>query len=127
MICKNGLSTTSPKGWTAKELAKYGIKWPPPKGWLQDIEAAEMCGPVTVSYLPGREPVKKIRKARKKTKFNMSQAGVLACKDSAESRFKCDICIDLGFVVAERWATGARTVPCKCRMMVNCRDDRPNA
>ena len=31
----------SPKGgWTKKQLAKWGVPWPPPKGWRARLEGA---------------------------------------------------------------------------------------
>jgi len=29
----------SPKGgWTKKQLAEWGVPWPPPKGWKSELE-----------------------------------------------------------------------------------------
>ena len=29
---------TGPGGWTAAELAEWGVPWPPPKGWRRYLE-----------------------------------------------------------------------------------------
>ncbi|MER7699183.1 MULTISPECIES: hypothetical protein [unclassified Streptomyces] len=26
-------------GWTKKQLAEWGVPWPPPQGWRQNLEA----------------------------------------------------------------------------------------
>ena len=81
MKCANGLTTDSPKGWTRKELKKYGIEWPPPRGWLKIIEQIEN----------GQNPTK---------------------TQSVKLVFECSGCLDLGFITAEIWKNGARTIPC---------------
>lgn len=31
-------STTPRGGWTKEQLAKWGIPWPPPRGWKKKLE-----------------------------------------------------------------------------------------
>ena len=38
-------ASTSPSGaWTAKQLRAWGIRWPPPKGWRQELTRKHAAG-----------------------------------------------------------------------------------
>ena len=32
------IAATGSGGWTAKQLAEWGVAWPPPKGWRDILE-----------------------------------------------------------------------------------------
>jgi len=34
---------TSNGGWTKKQLAEWGVPWPPPKGWKATLTQSKSC------------------------------------------------------------------------------------
>lgn len=39
---------TAKGGWTRVQLAAWGVPWPPPKGWKQQLAAVEVPEPTSV-------------------------------------------------------------------------------
>ena len=65
------LAARTPRGgWTKKELAEWGIDWPPATGWIKRLTG----DPAASAPMPGRTPV--AMQLARKTRIELEQENV---------------------------------------------------